>query len=671
MKFGRLGCTLGFCFFAFVGAAFAQAPDGPAAKVVSVRVEPTEITAEIGQELRFKAVGLDASGQPVVAAVIMWFAAPWDLGSADANGIVRPQAPGLLRVGAKIGSKVGYARVMVQPWRVAQIQIEHASTSVVAGGHTQLSAVPRTANGNPRQEVPVEWTSETPAIVKVDAAGVVTGLQAGQATIRASAGDIVSKAQIEVTANSFSDFSIKPAVSRARTGDVVHFAVQPPSATDALPKTIAPNWSVQGEGAAIWPDGAFVAERPGTYIVTGEIGDRRAAASVVVSPRNVQRELEVVAHVIPDKNIPYAEQWIFGDSAYLSTIGDKLWIYDVADPAHPKLSDSVTVDARLINDTSVSADGKVGVLTREGTSNRKNGIVFLDTSVPLHPKVVSEYTQTVTAGVHSAFLNRHYAYITDDATGSLRIIDFSDLNAPKEVAQWRLENPMAGTTEYPLGVISSGRFLHDVYVKDGLAYLSYWRDGLVILDVGSGIRKGSPEKPQFVSQLRFDYYQRYGNGWNAGAHVAFSYKNYVYVGDEVLPAEYNIASNYRIPVQGVVHVVDVTDIAGPHEVATYEVPEAGAHNMWVEDDLLYMGYYNGGGRVLDVSGELRGDLYRQGREVAHLATGDPDGFRPNLPFAWGGQPHKGLIYFNDIYSGLWITRLGKPKMSGSTTGGPN
>jgi hypothetical protein len=515
------------------------------------------------------------------------------------------------------------------------------------------------------------WTSETPAIVKVDAAGVVTGLQAGQATIRASAGDIVSKAQIEVIANSFSDFSIKPAVSRARTGDVVHFAVQPPSATDALPKTIAPNWSVQGEGAAIWPDGAFVAERPGTYIVTGEIGDRRAAASVVVSPRNVQRELEVVAHVIPDKNMPYAEQWIFGDSAYLSTIGDKLWIYDVADPAHPKLSDSVTVDARLINDTSVSADGKVGVLTREGTSNRKNGIVFLDTSVPLHPKVVSEYTQTVTAGVHSAFLNRHYAYITDDATGSLRIIDFSDLNAPKEVAQWRLENPMAGTTEYPLGVISSGRFLHDVYVKDGLAYLSYWRDGLVILDVGSGIRKGSPEKPQFVSQLRFDYYQRYGNGWNAGAHVAFRYKNYVYVGDEVLPAEYNIASNYRIPVQGVVHVVDVTDIAGPHEVATYEVPEAGAHNMWVENDLLYMGYYNGGGRVLDVSGELRGDLYRQGREVAHLATGDPDGFRPNLPFAWGGQPHKGLIYFNDIYSGLWITRLGKPKMSGSTTGGPN
>ena len=52
----------------------------------------------------------------------------------------------------------------------------------------------------------------------------------------------------------------------------------------------------------------------------------------------------------------------------------------------------------------------------------------------------------------------------------------------------------------------------------------------------------------------------------------------------------------------------------------------------------------------------------QGREVARLATGDPDGFRSNLPMAWGGQPHNGMIYFNDINSGLWVTRLGKAKM---------
>ena len=95
----------------------------------------------------------------------------------------------------------------------------------------------------------------------------------------------------------------------------------------------------------------------------------------------------------------------------------------------------------------------------------------------------------------------------------------------------------------------------------------------------------------------------------------------------------------------------------PRAVAQYAVPEGGSHNMWVENDILYMGYYSAGARVLDVSGELRGDLYRQGREIARLWTGDPNGYRPNQPFTWGAQPHDGLIYFNDINSGVWIARL--------------
>ena len=150
-----------------------------------------------------------------------------------------------------------------------------------------------------------------------------------------------------------------------------------------------------------------------------------------------------------------------------------------------------------------------------------------------------------------------------------------------------------------------------------------------------------------MSQLRFNYQELYGSGWLAGAHAVFRYKDYVFLGDEVFPGTWGgpgaAVGKDRIPVQGMVHVVDVSDLARPRKVAEYAVPEGGAHNMWVVDDVLYMGYYNGGARVLDVSGELRGDLYRQGRETGKLWTGDPDGFAPNLPFAWGAQPHDGLV----------------------------
>ena len=77
------------------------------------------------------------------------------------------------------------------------------------------------------------------------------------------------------------------------------------------------------------------------------------------------------------------------------------------------------------------------------------------------------------------------------------------------------------------------------------------------------------------------------------------------------------------------------------------MPEAGSHNLWVENDVLFAAFYNGGLRVVDVSGELLGDLYRQGREIAMYVPYDPDGFIANSPFVWGPQPYKGHIFFTD------------------------
>ena len=98
------------------------------------------------------------------------------------------------------------------------------------------------------------------------------------------------------------------------------------------------------------------------------------------------------------------------------------------------------VDARLINDISTTPDGKIGVITREGASSRKNGIVFLDLASPLHPKVLSEYTSTVSGGVHSAFIDGHYVYLTDDGTRVMKSSASPTPRNPREVGQWKIEN---------------------------------------------------------------------------------------------------------------------------------------------------------------------------------------------------------------------------------------
>ena len=88
------------------------------------------------------------------------------------------------------------------------------------------------------------------------------------------------------------------------------------------------------------------------------------------------------------------------------------------------------------------------------------------------------------------------------------------------------------------------------------------------------------------------------------------------------------------------------------------MPEAGAHNLWVENDVLYQAYYKGGLRVVDVSGELMGDLMaaRGGRSPS-TSLRIPVASCPNQVSVWGGQPYKGNVFFSDMNSGLWAAKV--------------
>jgi uncharacterized protein YjdB len=644
--------------------ALAQQANSTAASAATVKAVQVSVPvkeAEVGQQVQVTVVATDASGKAVNEKPSTYFAGPFDIAAVDDDGKVRLFGTGAVTVGAIVGGVPALTTFMVKPPSVKDIEVTPMKSPLVVGDNVQINAVTRVLNGVPRTGVPINWSSDNTSVATVDAGGVVTGIAPGKAVITATAGSATTKTTISVIKSNLRNLSITAGAKSARTGDVVYFNAKGDPAQD-----FSTRWSVSGSGASVDADGAFVAELPGTYIVTGTSGTISSSASIVVAPRNLEREVKIVGRA-PMKEFQGAEQWIIGNYAYYSTIADRFFVYDISDPAKPNLTDTVKVDARLINDIMTTADGKILVISRENASNRKNGIAFYDTSDPAHPKLISEYTTTVTGGVHSAFVHDHYVYLTDDATGSMRVIDFKDVKNPKEVARWQTENPLAGMVQTKEGEHIAGRYLHDLQVKDGLAYLAYWHDGLVILDVGAGLKGGSPERPQLVSQLRFNHNELYGNGWLAGTHSVYRYKNYVFLGDEVFPAIFDIKSPRRFPVRGIIHVVDVSDLQNPRKVAEYPVPEGAAHNIWVEDDVMYVGYYSGGGRVVDVSGELRGDLYQQGREIARVWTGDPDGFRPNLPFTWGAQPHKGLIYFNDIHSGLWIVKLGEKIDKGSTT----
>jgi hypothetical protein len=633
-------------------------------------VSPAARTVQAGDSVRLTGRALDAQGRDVPGISVVFRDAGGEGGIIDSTGMLVAGSTGVMNVTAVAlvpGQRPRLERLEFRlvPGPAARIELTPTLRKLVAGQRALLAATSWSRAGDERKGETIAWTSSAPNVARVGPSGLVTALAPGKATITARAGQASSTMAVEVlSAATISSLSVDPASPGARQGDVLRFKLIAKDARGRSIDGLSPVWTVTGGEGVVEQDGAFVGYQRGRYLVSASLGSRSADAVVTLADRDVRRPSSVVAR-LPRSEFPTAEVWLHpnGNVAYLGAHGggDRFWTIDISNPAKPVVVDSVVMNTRLVNDVMTTEDGKYLVATREGADNRKNGIVICSLEDPLHPKVISEFTDGVTSGVHSAYVFTQpkfgtHVYLTNDGTGALEIIDINDPVHPKRVASWKTLRPDAG------------RYLHDVDVRDGLLYGSWWNDGLVILDIGNGIKGGNPSNPQFVSQFKYDLNDMYkevevmsGPGHGRGTHTAWRHKNYVFIADEVYRASdvkgAKDASASRM--YGTLQVVDVSDIMHPKSVAYYKPEYGGVHNVWVAGDTLYMGVYDGGFRVFDISGELRGNLREQGREISHVLTADNDGKVRNAAFTWGVVVNKkdGLAYVNDFNNGLWVVKI--------------
>lgn len=409
-------------------------PTVAAAQTASLELVPARATVVAGQEVRFELRGAGAA-RPI------WLIGPFDVASVTQQGVVRGLRHGAAHLVVRVGNRTVSAEVTVEPKPPATVTLSAEPASVVPSGVTVVEATPYTMDRDPVTTHPVSFRSTAPQVATVDAAGVVVGRAPGQATIVAEAGPARGELAIRVVPNRVSRLEVAGPGS-ARTGDVVRFSARALGQRGESVDPAPVRWAVDRAGASIYQDGGFVAERPGTYLVTATVGTVAAATPITVTQRVHDRGFEAVGSVTFG-HLQAAEHWAINDALYVSTVSDRLYTFDISDPANPRLTDSLIVDARLINDVSTTPDGKIGVITRQQASSRKNGIVFLDFTQPLHPKVLSEYTETVSGGVHSAYIDGHYVYLNDDNTQSMVVISFADPRNPKEVGRWRVETTLA------------------------------------------------------------------------------------------------------------------------------------------------------------------------------------------------------------------------------------
>ena len=525
-----------------------------------------------------------------------------------------------------------------------------------------------------RKNEVVSFSSSNPGVASVDMFGNVTAHRQGSVSLTVRVGSIETSKTIRVDENPVASLDLVSDVQTARTGDVVHFSTTARDnsggvVTDAPVQYSyigAPSENLIPAGSEIATpvgeiaqDGRFVAETPGYYTIMASTGNRTKQMTIKIEPRVYNQKLEVVGHgAVLD--LYTSDLWVWEgvdgrDYAITGTwsANGEAYFWDVTDPSNIEKIDLIKVDARTVNDVKVSEDGRIAVISREGASNRKNGIVILDVTNPREVTILSVFDDELTGGVHNVFIYQNHVYAVNNGS-RFDVINIEDPTKPYRVGRFEMDTP--------------GHSIHDVWIEDGVAYTSNWSDGVQLVDIGGGENlrldmvnrnpefnvptrlAGSPSNPVQFAEFK------YPSGWN---HAAFPFKSqstgkfYLLAGDEAFP----FGSQSPTVAAGWIHFSEFTSGSLMKEVAKYEVPEAGSHNFWIEGDLLYVGYYNGGFRVVDISGELMGNIYRQGREIDWFLPMHPEAHIPNSPMVWGAMPHKGIIYLADHHSGLWAVRL--------------
>jgi hypothetical protein len=534
------------------------------------------------------------------------------------------------------------------------ITIEGGARRMLVGATVPHTARLRDASGAERRDVLVQWSSSDPNIASVNQFGVMTAVRPGPVTIRASAGSLSAERKYAVEANPVKSLTLSITADHVKTGDVVEVSAMAfdangykvPNVPFLYTFTAAVEDTAVGQLAPAELDqkGRFVAQKAGDYQIIAVAPGLVAHRTVRVANRDIAESARLIARApAPGSQLTDVFAWRGRDGrdfALACGAGNRAQIiaYELAESDFRAL-DTVSVDARSVSDCVVDSETGVAAVVRDG-ANGRSSIALFDVTDPRSVKPLGTFDDAALGAISGVAMYRKNVVAVSDAH-RLEVVSIDDPARPRRAASFELGADYAG----PSGTASAT----DVTISDGIAYVALGRLGMVMVDVGNGKFGGSPTKPARVGGFHAPF---------SSTHAAYGYRSrtgkwYAIMSEDLLPTAGIVQYSASSGQPGFARIVDVTDPAHPEEVARYEVPETGVQDLWVDGERLYVAAQSGGVRVVDISSDLKGNLYHQGREIARYVGAD-GGPTPNVVAV---QPIRGGLLAADRATGVWMVKL--------------
>ena len=525
------------------------------------------------------------------------------------------------------------------------ITIEGGARRMFVGATVPHTARLRDALGAERRDVTVQWTSSDPNVASVNQFGVMTAARPGAVIVRATAGSLSTERRYVVEANPVKSLTLSITADHVKTGDVVEVSAMAfdgngykvPNVPFLYTFTAAVEDSAVGQLAPAELDqkGRFVAQKAGDYQVIAVGPGLVAHRTIRVSNRELAESIRMIARSpAGGSELSDIFAWRSHDGRELalscsSGARGQIVSFEIAD-AGLRTLDTLGMDSPAVTDCVVDGERGLGVIVRSGGS--RSSIALVDVSNPRAMKPLGAAEDGL-GEINGVAIYNRYALAVSDAR-RLDVVSLDDPMRPRRVASLELAGERDGSARDKLAT--------DISVADGIAYVALGRQGMAIVDVGNGKFGGSPVKPVRVGGFHTPF---------ASTHAAYGYRSrtgkwYAFLSEDLGDAESAPATGQA----GFVRIVDVTDPVHPEEVARYEVPETGVQDLWIDGERLYVAAQAGGVRVVDISADLKGNLYHQGREIARYLPAN-GGLVPNVVAV---QPVRAGLLAADRSSGVWL-----------------
>ena len=178
-----------------------EPPPPPPPVVATVMVTPMEASIEEGQEQQFAAMAVTSDGMAIPDVEITWMSSDEIVATVDSNGLATGVGAGEAAITATADGVSDMAILIVTepPPVVATVMVSPPEASIEEGGTHQFEATAFTDDGMTIPGAEFAWTSSDDGVATVDPSGLVTGVRAGDATIRATVDGVSGTAMLTVT----------------------------------------------------------------------------------------------------------------------------------------------------------------------------------------------------------------------------------------------------------------------------------------------------------------------------------------------------------------------------------------------------------------------------------------------------------------------------------------